>query len=213
MSIERVKDKNTERIGRYVYYALDEFATSDDLENYKKEDYTFYYKVAKTISNDLKIKCPDIGLHYGQMQLPDGTELGGFLIRANDRILSPNKDLALISMENCKENEKCIVGVLAHELRHTWQNTYNYDLSKDVAVGFYKSLDNSAEIDADGYAILYLSHAYNMTLEDAASIICPTENAEYLNAYRIRLSRAKEIQAEKSNKRSLRDSLKNLFFK
>lgn len=213
MSIENVNNKDTNNIEKYIYYAQDEFATSNDLDNDDKEDYSLCYKVAETISNNLKIKCPDLALYDVSLIRPDGTILGGFSIGANDRLLSPDKDLILISMKNCKYNEKRIVGTLAHELRHTWQHTYNCKFRSQVADGFNESLDNPEEIDADGYAILYLSQSYNVTLDEAASIICPTEKIEHPTAYGKRLSRAKELQSEIPNKRSIWTNLKTVLFK
>ena len=81
-------------------------------------------------------------------------------------------------------------------MRHIWQHEYAPDMNENHAAGFGDALIHEAEIDADGYAIWYLSYSPNMNIEEAASIMCPVEKTNYPEAFRLRIEKAIEINQQ-----------------
>ena len=86
--------------------------------------------------------------------------------------------------------------MIAHELRHLWQDRYKPELRVTRAVGYLDSLYDEAEIDADGYAIAHLSRMPGMYPDKAGGIICKYEKRHNKKAYAKRIERSKEIPTE-----------------
>lgn len=159
----------------------------------KKRFYRDLFSHLKQLSTALQVPCPYLGLakhlHYHQ---PDGS------ISIQDARCYTPKDIPtlqnnLILISEDTFNEEKIIGILAHEMRHIWQENYGL-YNQQQALGFLDTLTNPAEIDADGFGILYLSHQCQLSLDEAASILCPVEKKEYPDAYSIRLEFAKHLQ-------------------
>ena len=192
---EELKNMSTVIIeGKEVFYfKRNELSEADlgELNDIYEETYT----IAEFISNQLKVKCPDIGLSeiiqakddFGRISVE-----GAMLFTPRD-IPSLKNNLIMMSLENFNMMQH--KGTLAHEMRHIWQYTYHPEMNEKYAKGFGESLNHSAEIDADGYAIWYLSEFQNMYFEKAAGIICPKEKKYFPKAYMYRIEKAKEIKA------------------
>lgn len=191
-----------------------------EIKYYKKEEISkanignkvFYletYKIAESICKKLNIQCPDIHFEqvirckdeFGRMSVE-----GAMLFTPMD-VPSLHENLIIMSLE--KYNYVQFLGTLAHELRHIWQNTYHPNMNQKPAKGFGESLTHPAEIDADGFAIWYLSEAPNMYLQKAAGIMCPEEKKHYPKAYTARVEKAKEIKAYFDEQRKKRMLEKN----
>ena len=91
--------------------------------------------------------------------------------------------------------ETQLIGNMAHELRHIWQHEYKPEIMKDKAVG-RDSFLNHAEIDADGFAIWYLSILPGLNIYKAAEIVFPKGKKNHPAGYMNRMLKAKEIKTE-----------------
>ena len=176
------------------------YFTKDELAQVSREDagcgnlYKYTFKVAESISNQLKIQFPDIGFKE-QIVFPDDTGgvnvLGAWLYSHVD-VPSLKNNLIIMSLEDFEEKQ--FTGTLAHEMRHIWQYTYHPEMNAKPAKGFEESLIHPAEIDADGYAIWYISENPDMSIEKAAGIMCPAEKENHPKEYMCRIEKAKEIK-------------------
>lgn len=174
----------------------------NEITYYKKNelsdaDQSFYeeiYCLCDIMSTQLNVACPDIALS-NQMRAIDKN---GQVTVEGARTYKPQEvpelenTLILMSLEDYKPLQ--FIGTLAHEMRHIWQYKYLPEINKKPATGFEESLIHPAEIDADGYAIWYLSYADNIHIERAATIMCPEEKKYYPKEYMYRIEKAKEIQ-------------------
>lgn len=100
-------------------------------------------------------------------------------------------------------------------------------MNENHAKGFGESLMHPAEIDADGYAIWYISEAPEMYIDKAAGIMCPEEKKHHPKEYMYRIEKAKEIKAyfdeqrnkmaaesdasKKQKSASILDKIRNIF--
>lgn len=160
----------------------------DDTRNYYKK----IYNIAELISLELEIKCPDIFITTGALQARTGNFLQGYLPNVENCSLF-EKRIVLLSTLNINENE--LIAVLAHEMRHIWQQEYKkLDNANEKVSGGENILNNKAEIDADGYSIYYLSSRLKISIEEAANIACKYEKQVSLKWYKIRIEKAKEIK-------------------
>ena len=162
----------------------------EELQQETKELYETLFFHATYLSNLLKIPCPYIGLTprmRRHSQTDNSVSVQNAICYTPQDIPSLDNNVILLSMEN--SDFKTILGYLAHELRHIWQNQYS-DLNLHPADGFIESLTHPAEIDADGYAIWYLSNRTKLSLEDAAALICPEEQKHYQKEFQQRLEKA-----------------------
>lgn len=154
-----------------------------------------HFRDIKKLSDKLKVPCPYLGL-APQLHLkhPDGSvSVQDARYYTSKNIRTIDNSLLILSAE-AYDPEK-IVGILAHEMRHIWQETH-LAIDQDPAAGFIESLTHPAEIDADGYAIWYLASEQRLTLEAAAAILCPEEKMSHAAAYDLRLSCAKKLKKE-----------------
>lgn len=164
------------------------------------------YQIADRIASQLQVPCPDIGfmpcIHQQDLATSSISEQGAKSYTTND---FPELTNNLIVISAQYPYHEILVGILAHEIRHIWQHIYVPDINQYPAQGFFQSLTHPAEIDADGYAICYISQELNITLNNAAEIICREECQHYPDDYIIRIKKATEIKdnmQSKSNKKS-----------
>lgn len=173
------------------YSTKEEVVTSDQSD--ANHFYKTTYAIADTISTLLQIQCPDIGFVntiYTKDDMGMVSVMGAKMFTPAD-IPSLENNLIIMSRKFC--DWITFSGILAHEMRHIWQHTYHPEMINKPAKGFGESLMNPAEIDADGYAIRYISERYNMYIEKAASIMCPEEKKHYPKAFMYRIEKAKEF--------------------
>lgn len=194
----------------------------------QRQLYEETYKIAEFISNQLKIKCPDIGFSSKIRVMNQTTgrlSVQGAEMYTPDDISTLKSNLIIMSTEDFKPMQ--FIGTLAHEMRHIWQHEYAPEMNQKHAVGFMESLMHPAEIDADGFAIWYISNTQNMYIDKAAGIICPEEKKHHPKEYMYRIEKAKEIKAyfdeqrekteaematsKKNNKESILDKIKSIF--
>lgn len=179
--------------GQEIVYYTQEELSEVDLDDRKLYEKT--YEIANSISNQLKIDCPYIGIVFAPI-IRNQTVLDAVTYTPNECVMPPLKNsLTIISILPNAFDETRLCGTLAHELRHIWQYTYSPAINTNHAIGFGDSLMHPAEIDADGYAIWYLSEFQNMYFEKAAGIICHKEKKYFPKAYMHRIEKAKEIKA------------------
>lgn len=214
------------------------FFTKEDLDHDDLGDerplYEATYNLAEFMSHQLEIKCPDIGFLDGLRSHDDMGRISvdlGRMFTPKD-VPSLKNNLILMSRENI--DLILFTGTLAHEMRHIWQNKYHPKMNENPAKGFVEALKHPAEIDADGYAIWYISDEANMSIDEAnmsideaAGIMCPEEKEHHPKEYMYRIEKAKELKAyfdEKRNKMvagieaskkqksaSILDKIKNIF--
>lgn len=172
------------------------FASKDDLlTGNLTSDFVETFRIADHISQRLNIPCPDIairdkiirpdpstgciavldGMHYSPTQIPE-----------------LNNSLIILSTD-CHSGLQ-YTGTVAHEIRHVWQDIHAPEINKKPAVTYGESLLHPAEIDADGYAIWYISSS-KLSIEDAAALLCPDEKAHHPDAYLLRIKKAHEMKA------------------
>lgn len=179
-----------------------------------KELFLIAYQTADHISGQLNIPCPDIGyvpkIHCHNIEAGTISEQFGKTYTTDD-IPELSNNFIIISFQMI--NYERLVGVLAHEMRHIWQHIYNPTINHYPAQGFMEALTHPAEIDADGYAIYYMSQKLNITLNNAAEIICPEECQHYPDDYIIRIKKATEIKDNMQSKSNKKSSAFNRFLR
>ncbi len=165
------------------------------------EMYPEFYGLIHKICNILDVPCPHVGIYTELIRYSaDGAVnyLGGITYSPND-VPELDRHLILIALGDkikpCYTNYE-ITGSIVHELRHIWQDYNSPEIRKKNANGLEKSLYHSAEIDADGFAIWYLSHFGNMSYEVAGRIMCPTEYKNFKTAFKMRLDQARHLSDE-----------------
>lgn len=194
----------------FSYYTKTEITEIEDnnMEQLHKDIYHF----ANHISEILNIKCPDIGFSE-QIIVPDST--GGISVQGAEMytpkdISDLDNCLIVLSLQDFDFSR--IVGTLAHEMRHIWQYNFNSEINQFHAIGFSDSLIHPAEIDADGFAIWYMSKFPDISFEQAASLLCPLEESDYKDAFIARKNKAMELKKEFENN-SRKDSILSKFIK
>lgn len=176
-----------------------DFKTYDEAaRDFLDPDYKTYinlFQIAESISNFLQVPCPDIALTDKWLLVPNifgDTILSAYSYHPEDL---PNLKNSIILFSKCGlDSTAYTIGVMAHEIRHIWQKKYLPELVKKHAQGYTASLSNLAEIDADGFGIWYLSVKQDISYEEAASILCPTEKKYNPKEYTSRIEKAKEFQ-------------------
>ena len=148
---------------------------SSTIRNITKQAYGY----ASEIASLLHIACPDIVIK-NKIDFWHGP----FIESQLGRLITPTDDPALrrplIVLSKKYINEPYLLeGTIAHELRHLWQYQDTPEISLNHAVGLIESLMNKNEIDADAFSIWYLNRKYSLSLEKAASIMCPAEHAKF----------------------------------
>ena len=94
-------------------------------------------------------------------------------------------------------NDMMLIANIAHELRHIWQKKVHPKRYAKTAKGYRDTLFNEAEIDADAFAIMYLSGGKGM--ESVGSVICDNYYTENSDAFELRMKRAEEIRRAQKN--------------
>ena len=165
------------------------------------KEYKNIYKEAEIICKCLNVKCPNIGFFY-ECYLPQ--QINKSVVAA---LYSKNENSILVDdliVFFQKFSHKKTIGLLAHEIRHKWQNEYKPKMAEKPAENFQQSLTNQAEIDADAYAIYFLSTCFNISLKKAAHIMCPLiyflPTQRTRTAYLRRLHDAEALKKTSENK-------------
>lgn len=188
------------------YKTYDE--TIQDTKDPNHAIYMNLFQHAKLISKYSNVPCPDIGLSNAITVVNEFTgilceEYAAYSYHIND-FPQLHNSLILVSLRLFDETyasnittniELYRVGVLAHEIRHIWQKKYDPEIVKNYAQGYVDSLFNPAEVDADGFGIWFLSNFFNISHENAASILCASEKIYHPKAYTYRLKKAKELES------------------
>ena len=164
--------------------------------------YRELYNLAAPISNLLKIKCPVFSLEKDEPEKWKARGLISAAITYNPKdILRLYNAISLLKIRNFlivvfQANiyyGTWLTGLVAHELRHVWQQTYHIDIYNKHASSYDDALFNLSEIDADAFAIWYLSVVKDCSLAQALSLYCL--DMKNILACTERIIRAKEIAA------------------
>ena len=174
-----------------IFFTKEEAAL---LPNDEREPFDLVFPYVEELASYLNVKTPDIAFTRKMRDEDYVTVKSGQLTTPKDE---PKLKNALLTLSWEHIEEFYLEGVIAHEMRHLWQEVYHPELLSVKAKGFKDSLYNDAEIDADGFAIAYLCNYFSNMHEDKADkILCPEEKKHYPKAYFKRLERAKAIPAE-----------------
>lgn len=161
-----------------------------------REAYLQIFHKMETISKMLNVTCPDLSIATSIRRCNEYTgelsDMCAIVFTPDDSSELTNNVLQL-SLEHMNPLE--LDGILAHEIRHIWQNKYKPELNKVHAQGYTDSLNHPAEIDADGFAICLLL-LLEIPLEQAGETVCPDEKKRDPAAYMLRINKAKEIMTE-----------------
>ena len=153
------------------------------------------YAATEYICSLLNVKCPylkviDMPMISHNTATGQDSMMGAITYKTTD-CKDLDNNLIVISIANL--NNELFNGILAHEIRHIWQAKYKPELIQKDAADFGESLMHPAEIDADGFAIWFMSTMPNMNLKKAASLLCPEEKRRYPKAFFYREEAAKKI--------------------
>ena len=183
------------------------YLTREDVKNLSKaerEMYTALYCMADQICESLDIKCPDITIHpYIERRINNCKHItGGVFYKITECNPKPSNNILILSVlsdinesYNEKKHANRLLGTLAHELRHIWQDKHPEIFASDKhACGFDDSLYDDKEIDADGYAIYYLNVNKKLSIKEAANLMCPEESKNNRDAFQKRINVAKQLR-------------------
>ena len=176
------------------------YATPQDVEEMpdgvEKAFFSKLFLVADDICESLDISCPDIATTNTLVTAAeDGT------LVENTAMLFSNKkhshlDKPIMLIATARNDKYLMLGSIAHELRHQWQEENRPELSDHYAYGM-DTLYDEAEIDADSFAIRYIAiNAFNDDYEEAAKHVCPFEKELCEDAYNLRIERAKQLKTK-----------------
>lgn len=190
-------------ITRIYYYLQTDLTEIEDKDARKM--LTAIFEMAKEISTELNIQVPGIGITPSIRQgNPDTGEISILSGISYSKFQLPYLKESVILLSSEDFDPKRFIGVLAHEMRHLWQDIYRPDLRKENSIGYRQSLYFEAEIDADAYAIYYIASKFcDCNFEIAANLLCPLEKAHDKSAYEIRLNRAITLYKESMPKNFL----------
>ncbi len=200
--------------GDEISYAKEKDLPDPELNPNMNEFYKYVFTVSSDICSQLEIPTPDIALYrcLRRKYKPDNI-IGGFCYTPDD---DPNLETPMLLISYEIENIAIILGIIAHEHRHIWQYYHAKNLNAHHANGFDESTEHPAEIDADGYAIYFVSNYYGISMDEAANFICPEEKKKYPAAYSSRLAKAHELKSffdfQKLQSSSLKNVKKNEIF-
>ena len=165
---------------------------------------------AKDICKVLGINMPEICLHTGDQDTTTGYELYAVTYGSHDSIL-PGKPLVIIFLKTIvkyKKNPGEFISILAHELRHVWQETQG-----NIGIGAkgFEAFSDRAEIDADDFAIWYLSEVTGFSLKEAADLSCESLKIIARKWYMARLTKAGNLARQYERDKSAIKPSKDLF--
>lgn len=173
--------------------------------------YSDTYMIANHIAAQLSIPCPDIALtkilRHQDLESGIVSVQGAISYTPDDLPEISENCLILVSLEDFEI--KKYIGTLAHEMRHIWQHVYAPQSYQNHAAGFLESLIHPSEIDADGYAIWYMSAIFAIAAEKAATIICPEEYTYRPKEYQARMEKYQKISRIETLKDDSKSTLIN----
>lgn len=143
----------------------------------------------------LKVECPDIAFaaslrSYNEKM--DTVSLTHAMTYTPSDVPELKNNAILLALDTM--DPYSLTETLAHEMRRLWQNAYRSEMNAVHTNGFRESLRHPAEIDADAFAIWYISG--DMAMEEAGGIICPEEKKKYPKEFSARVKLAKELKEE-----------------
>lgn len=144
---------------------------------------------ADTLSAILGVTCPDFIFCKKIIQSGSDTEMSAFTYHKEDY---PDLDNSVLLFAESLFEPTYTAGVIAHEMFHIFQKNEGF-LTDEYAKGYFESLDNTAEIEADAFAICYISVLFKLDYKEAASILCPYEKKYNSGAFFKRVKKAKKI--------------------
>ncbi len=160
-----------------------------------QELYRRLFLFVGALAKDLGVECPALSIRLTIKQQDPDTKLISIQSAysySNYQYPNLKRTVIMLAWEDMNNSELYLKGVLAHELRHMWQDKYKPEIRVKNASGYLGSLADEAEIDADAYAINFIaSNFLDWDFDRAADIMCPFEKEHDPEAYIQRLNRAK----------------------
>lgn len=181
------------------------------------EEYREYFReifsVLDSLAYNLDVQCPDISIAETITQINDKTGQISIMDAMTYHTADfPELENNILQFRDPGDGIH-LTGILAHEMRHLYQQKYTPEIfSNGYAQGYNESLFDASEIDADGFAIFHLVKGAGITYEKAAGIVCPYEKKHDPKAFFYRIEKAKEISVEIEEKFALRKKQKKTFF-
>lgn len=179
------------------------YLTNDDAIKNNDTAFITLYEWARPICKALEIECPIITWTASITQQNDITG-----VQTNNAGMSFHKEdipdipdsLIIISFES--RDFYLLNATLAHELRHVWQHKQPNYKKRIHAQGIRESAKDPEEIDADAFAIWFISTSDKYNIESAAEFFCSNEKMLYPEYFEERINRAHEIKKNIENKYS-----------
>ena len=178
----------------FYYFTKDDVLK--DLSPQEREGFLEVFSVMEKISKILEVDCPDLAISNSISRRNEYT--GGIsdmcaMLYSPTEIPEINNYIIMISLKYSKALE--LSGIIAHEMRHIWQDKYQPEINRIHAQGYKDSLYHLAEIDADGFAIAILV-LNGISMDEAGGVVCPEEKKRDKKAYMMRIDKANELIKE-----------------
>ncbi len=173
------------------------FYTPEDVPNIHpkyKEIYKSLFTYVEALAKELDVECPALSIRQSIILMDPKTKLlskQAAFSYSKHQYPNLERTVILLAFDDMGDSDIYLKGVLAHELRHMWQDKNKPEIRVKNASGYWESLTDEAEIDADAYAINFIaSNFLAWDFENAADILCPYEKEHNPEAYTQRLERA-----------------------
>ena len=172
------------------------FYNPEDVPNIHPEYKEIYRKLFDFViflAKELNVECPALSIRHTITQIDSKTKTvskQAAYLYSKHQYTNLKRTVILLALKDI-DSDLYLKGVLAHEMRHMWQDKNKPEIREKNASGFLESLTDEAEIDADAYAINYIANnCLERDFGHAADILCRFEKEHDPEAYKQRLERA-----------------------
>lgn len=168
---------------------MEKLKTKEEVKKGGTNNQRYICEHAEKLSAILGVTCPDFLFLKAILHEDTETEMAAFTYHKQDYAELSN---SVILFSESLFSEKYSAGVIAHEMYHILQRDNGLFMA-EYAKGYYESLYNTAEIEADAFAICYMSALFTLDFKEAASILCPYEEKYNSGAFYKRIKKAKKF--------------------
>ena len=200
MKTIKLKLQNTSTIEAISHQSFEEHDINNDLK--------IYSLIFDDLVSLLNVDYPDLAL-WGTRFIPqrDMRISSAISITPED---DKNIDHNLLLVGNIEDNLIYLTGVIAHEMRHFWQKRHYLKKFFNESNDYGSStnfMEDAAEIDADAFGFIYMAKKFNISIEEAAEILCPYEKTNNNSAYQKRINLAHKLLDEFKPRQKLRNKI------